>query len=163
MERRHRKGLSRVWFPLVTVVAIALLAGAWWLHRFRSGCDLSCGPSHVERTLDLPGRDSVPVLSTGRYADAVFVSYITKHNPAERVQVCAELEGVLRALVSRGEFASVREAFISPTFPRMRVLGWTWRGPALSCCASVGYHAAIDAEGRWTIDNSGCERRPTTR
>jgi hypothetical protein len=99
MERRHRKGLSRVWLSLVTVVAIALLAGAWWLHRFRSGCDLNCGPSHVERTLALPGRDSVPVLSTGRYADAVFVSYITKHNSTERVQVCAELEGVLRALV----------------------------------------------------------------
>ena len=156
MARGHR--LSLVWLTLATVLATVLLAGSWWFYRFRTQCDATCGSSRAPRALVLAGRGTVPVLSTTRDADAVFVDYITKHDPTERVQVCAELEAVLRALVRRGELATAPQLFISPTYPKTRILGWTWQGPVVTCCVSVSYHAARDAEGQWNIDHSGCGR-----
>src|SRR5688572_21811087 len=143
MARGHALNLVRL--SLATVLAIVLVASSWWFYRFRANCDAICGSARVSRPLALPAGGTVPVLSTTRDAGVVFVDYITKHDPPERVPVCAELEGVLRALVSNGELSAASELFISPTYPQTRVLGWTWQGPVLSCCASVGYHAARDA------------------
>jgi hypothetical protein len=154
MARGHRFRLGRL--LLATVAAIVLVASSWWLYRFRANCDAMCGSSRVSRALALPAGGAVPVLSTTRDADVVFVNYVTKHDPPERVRVCAELEGVLRALVSSGELSTASELFISPTYPQTRLLGWTWQGPVLSCCASVGYHAARDAQGQWNLDNTDC-------
>jgi hypothetical protein len=129
--------MSRVWPLLAAVLAIVLVAGLWWAYRLQQ-CEALCGSSRASRALALAGGDTVPVLSTTREGDAVFVDYITTHDPAERVEVCAELEAVLRALVSNGELATAPKVYLIPTYPQTRVLGWTWRGPVTSCCASVG-------------------------
>jgi hypothetical protein len=147
---------SRLWLSLATVFAVALMAGGWWFLRFRAQCEATCGSSRASRALALAGGGTVSVLSTTRDADAVFVNYITKHDPAERVQVCAELEAVLKTLVSSGELGATPRLFISPTYPQKRVLGWKWQGPVVSCCASVGYLASRDAQGRWSMNDSGC-------
>ena len=69
-----------------------------------------------------------------------------------------ERNEVMDVLQASGALAQASELMLSPTDPSRRFRGFTWQGPAFSCCVSTGAVIKKSEGERWVLKSAGCGR-----
>lgn len=142
------------WVGLVLAVLVAIWAswGMWEARR----CSASCTPTPDGPRVRLASGGTVPLLYRDLSDQTLYLKYATTIDMREHGRVCEEAQAVFQGLAASGELGSVREVMLSPTDPRVRIGGWTWRGPIFSCCVSPGFAFSKSATGGWPAKPIGC-------
>jgi hypothetical protein len=139
--------------PVVGIlIAIWTSWGVWEARR----CTASCTPAPDSSRVRLASGATLPLLYRNLIDGTLHLKYATGIDVREHERVCDEAQAVFQGLASSGELGSVSEVMLSPTDLRVRIEGWTWRGPILSCCVSPGFAFSKGATGDWPAEPIGC-------
>ena len=148
--------VGRVIWPLLAVGFVLLFAwagpAAWWV---TTECRSTCVSGPGTTQLRLSSGTTLPIIESSQ-GDTVYVDYLTRFMHDE-LRFCDEAREVFRALEANGRLAEARKVLMSPSDPRTRLLGITWRGPVLSCCASTGVIFRRLEEPEWSVSSGPCK------
>lgn len=145
---------------LATAVSIGVLvvAFAGWM-RWRAittECREVCAPDRAAGVLRLQTGVRLPLLRKDLRAGQLWVGYLTQTDMFDRSSICAEARQAMHALQIGRELADAVEVALEPTGGRLKVLGWTWTGPVVSCCQAVVIDFQRDATGEWRLSPGFC-------
>ena len=138
-------------------LGILLLASAGWL-RWRAittECRALCTPDRALGMLTLRTGASLPLLRRDLWRGSLNIEYLTQLEMGDRVGLCSQARDALQALETGAELVGVERLDLEPTDSRLRVLGWKWSGPVVTCCMSTFVTFERNAQGQWGMP-SGC-------
>jgi hypothetical protein len=142
---------------LAVLILGILLAGwaSWGVWQARQ-CRASCTPPQDGPRLRLTNGTTVPVLYRDLIEGSLYLKYVTAIDLRDHGRGCAEAQTIFRGLLANGDLGAVSEVMLAPTDPRVRIAGWTWKGPVYGCCVSPGFTYTKDATGAWPLWPVGC-------
>ena len=147
---------GRMWWPLVLVGSLLLLAwggpAIWWV---MTECRSTCVPGPGTPTLRLTSGATLPIVESSQ-GDTVYVDYLTRFM-LDKPRFCDETRETFRALEATGSFAKARKVLMSPSDPRIRFFGITWRGPVFTCCVSTAVIIRRSEEPGWRVSSGPCK------